>query len=154
MGSEMCIRDSFRVARGADASSIDPGRWDEPHQGVDSDPVDRDLPPLVASPTLEPVVAWMSATGERNPCFLAIESLPSSTRDCRAISLATEANAASTCRFSAPKAAFTAMSSPGVSAAAGRSATRVSRIEPALFAGERLDAVSYTHLTLPTIYSV
>jgi hypothetical protein len=26
---------------------------------------------LIASPTLAPVVAWISATGERKPCFLA-----------------------------------------------------------------------------------
>lgn len=51
---------------------------------------------LIASPALDPVVAWMRATGVRKPCFFASESLPSSTRDCRAISAATGAKAAST----------------------------------------------------------
>jgi hypothetical protein len=35
---------------------------------------------LIASPTLAPVVAWISATG-RKPCFLARESPPSRGRD-------------------------------------------------------------------------
>lgn len=36
---------------------------------------------LIASPTLAPVVAWISATGERKPCVLARESPPSCGRD-------------------------------------------------------------------------
>ncbi len=61
---------------------------------------------LIASPMLAPVVAWMNDAGERNPCFLASDSFPSSARDWRAISAATGANPASTCRFSAPNAAL------------------------------------------------